>query len=342
MMQPMQTDALTSLADPSAADARLTPHEAAEFQAGAERIAGAVNGFMQGKADVVRLALLCLLAEGHLLLEDVPGVGKTSLARCLAGALGIPWQRIQFTPDLLPGDVTGVSVFHQDANDFVFHKGPVFANVVLADEVNRASPRTQSALLEVMEERTVTVDGRSYPVPRPFMVMATQNPVEMDGTYPLPEAQLDRFLIKTAVGYPDPASEARMLTAAHGGAEIGEVAPVSSAEEVQRLVAAARTVHVSPAVIDYIVSIVSRTRAVSALRLGASPRGAIGLLRAGRVTAALEGRTFVVPSDIQALARPVLAHRVLLASGNSSGLAAEEAIEDVVASVEAPPSARLQ
>jgi MoxR-like ATPase len=340
MMQSMSTEAVQLTSDPRPAE-RLSDSGATDFQASAARIADAVNGFMQGKAEVVRLALLCLLAEGHLLLEDVPGVGKTSLARCLAGALGIPWQRIQFTPDLLPGDVTGVSVFHQDANDFVFHKGPVFANVVLADEVNRASPRTQSALLEVMEERTVTVDGRSYPVPRPFMVMATQNPVEMDGTYPLPEAQLDRFLIKTAVGYPDPASEARMLTAAHGGAEVAEVAEVSSADEMQRLVAAARTVHVAPAVIDYIVAIVARTREVSALRLGASPRGAIGLLRAGRVTAALDGRSFVVPSDIQALARPVLAHRVLVTSGNTSG-SAEEVIEDVVASVEAPPVDRLR
>jgi MoxR-like ATPase len=321
---------------------QLSADEAAEFQAAAERIASAVNGFMQGKADVVRLALLCLLAEGHLLLEDVPGVGKTSLARCLAGALGIPWQRIQFTPDLLPSDVTGVSVFHQDANDFVFHKGPVFANVVLADEVNRASPRTQSALLEVMEERTVTVDGRSYPVPRPFMVLATQNPVEMDGTYPLPEAQLDRFLIKTTVGYPDLAAEARMLTAAHNGTGVAEVAKVSSPEDFQRLVAAARTVHVAPSVIEYIVALVARTRETSAFRLGASPRGAIGLLRAGRVAAALDGRYFVVPTDIQALAAPVLGHRVLVASRSTSGASVDELISEVVASVEAPPVARSQ
>src|SRR3954468_15714608 len=201
------------------------------FQASVRRITDAVNGFMQGKAEVVDLAMVCLLAEGHLLLEDVPGVGKTSLARCLAGALGAPWQRIQFTPDLLPSDVTGVSVFHQDSNTFVFHPGPVFANVVLADEINRASPRTQSALLEVMEERTVTVDGRPHPVPRPFMVIATQNPIEMDGTYPLPEAQIDRFLMKTTVGYPDHDAEVRVLAAEHAGSGIGDVPQVSSADE---------------------------------------------------------------------------------------------------------------
>ena len=207
--------------------APLSEAGAAEFQAAASRIATAVNGFIQGKAEVVDLALVCLLAEGHLLLEDVPGVGKTSLARSLAGALGTPWQRIQFTPDLLPGDVTGVSVFHQDASEFVFHPGPVFANVVLADEINRASPRTQSALLEVMEERQVTVDGRPYPVPRPFLVMATQNPIEMDGTYPLPEAQLDRFLVKTRVGYPDHEAEVRVLVGEHSGAGVDDVPQVS-------------------------------------------------------------------------------------------------------------------
>src|SRR3954465_2269795 len=217
---------------------------ALSFQRSVERIADAVNGFIQGKTEVVDLALVCLLAEGHLLLEDVPGVGKTSLARCLAGALGAPWQRIQFTPDLLPSDVTGVSVFHQDASEFVFHPGPVFANVVLADEVNRASPRTQSALLEVMEERQVTVDGRPYRVPRPFLVMATQNPIEMDGTYPLPEAQLDRFLVKTRVGYPDHEAEVRVLVGEHSGAGVADVRQVSEPAEIESLVRTARSTHV--------------------------------------------------------------------------------------------------
>jgi MoxR-like ATPase len=316
----------------------LSEVDALEFQATAARIADAVNSFMQGKAEVVRLALVCLLAEGHLLLEDVPGVGKTSLARSLAGALGIPWQRIQFTPDLLPSDVTGVSVFHQDQNAFVFHPGPVFANVVLADEVNRASPRTQSALLEVMEERTVTVDGLSNPVPRPFMVMATQNPVEMDGTYPLPEAQLDRFLIKTNVGYPDHDSEVRVLMADHGGGGVADVAQVSHPAEIERLVMMARSVHISRPVFDYIVRIVSRTRELPELRLGSSPRGAIGLLRAGRVAAALDGRSFVLPSDIQALAVPVLAHRLLLSlAHDGSGGSSDAVVQDVVAAVAAPP-----
>jgi MoxR-like ATPase len=316
----------------------MTPAAAAIFQASAERIAGAVNSFLQGKADVVSLALTCLLAEGHLLLEDVPGVGKTSLARSLASALGAPWQRIQFTPDLLPGDVTGVSVFHQDNSSFVFHPGPVFSNVVLADEINRAAPRTQSALLEVMEERQVTVDGRPYPVPRPFLVMATQNPVEMDGTYPLPEAQLDRFLIKTDVGYPDHAAEVRVMQSEHGGSHVEDVPQVSDPDEIAGLIADARTVHVAPAIFDYIATLVGHTRQMPELRLGASPRGALGLLRAGRVRAALGGRHYVVPSDVQALAGPVLGHRMLVSSAfEASGGTAADAAAGAVSAVAAPP-----
>ena len=321
--------------------APLSEAGAAEFQQAAGRIAGAVNGFIQGKAEVVDLALVCLLAEGHLLLEDVPGVGKTSLARSLAGALGTPWQRIQFTPDLLPGDVTGVSVFHQDESSFVFHPGPVFANVVLADEINRASPRTQSALLEVMEERQVTVDGRPYPVPRPFLVIATQNPIEMDGTYPLPEAQLDRFLVKSNVGYPDHAAEVRVLVGEHSGAGVADVHQVSNPAEVERLVQAARTVHVADSVFDYVVRLVGHTRQMPQFRLGASPRGALGLLRTSRVHAALRGRPYVVPGDVQALAEPVLGHRVLLSpSFEASGGGAGEAIAEAIATVPAPPSER--
>jgi MoxR-like ATPase len=316
----------------------MSPDEAASFQASAERIAGAVNSFLQGKAEVVSLALTCLLAEGHLLLEDVPGVGKTSLARSLASALGSPWQRIQFTPDLLPGDVTGVSVFHQDNSSFVFHPGPVFSNVVLADEINRAAPRTQSALLEVMEERQVTVDGRPYAVPRPFLVMATQNPVEMDGTYPLPEAQLDRFLIKTDVGYPDHAAEVRVMQSEHAGSHVEDVPQVSDPNEIAALIADARTVHVAPAIFDYIASLVGHTRQMPQLRLGASPRGALGLLRAGRVRAALGGRHYVVPSDVQALAGPVLGHRMLVSSAfEASGGSAVDAAAEAVSAVAAPP-----
>jgi MoxR-like ATPase len=317
----------------------LTEADAAEFQEAAGRIASAVNGFIQGKAEVVDLALVCLLAEGHLLLEDVPGVGKTSLARSLAAALGTPWQRIQFTPDLLPGDVTGVSVFHQDASEFVFHPGPVFANVVLADEINRASPRTQSALLEVMEERQVTVDGRPYPAPRPFLVIATQNPIEMDGTYPLPEAQLDRFLVKSDVGYPDHEAEVRVLVGEHSGAGVGDVRHVSTPDEIERLVQIARSVHVADSVFDYMVRLVSHTRQMPQFRLGASPRGALGLLRTTRVFAALRGRSYVVPGDVQALAEPVLGHRVLLSpSFEASGGSAAQAIAEAIGSVPAPPS----
>jgi MoxR-like ATPase len=318
----------------------LTEQEAGAFQVEVARIADAVNGFMQGKAEVVDLAMVCLLAEGHLLLEDVPGVGKTSLARSLASALGAPWQRIQFTPDLLPGDVTGVSVFHQDSSSFIFHPGPVFANVVLADEINRASPRTQSALLEVMEERTVTVDGRSHPVPRPFLVMATQNPVEMDGTYPLPEAQLDRFLLKTTVGYPDHDAEVRILVAAHAGSDVGRVPVVTSAEDIARLSAMARRTHIAESVIDYVVRLVAHTRKMPELRLGSSPRGALGLLKASRVAAAQAGRTFVVPGDIQTLAVPVLGHRVMLSPAyEASGGTSDDAIRLAVEAVPAPPLA---
>ena len=304
------------------------------FQSSVRRITDAVNGFMQGKAEVVDLAMVCLLAEGHLLLEDVPGVGKTSLARSLAAALGAPWQRIQFTPDLLPSDVTGVSVFHSDSNTFVFHPGPVFANVVLADEINRASPRTQSALLEVMEERQVTVDGKAFPAPRPFMVMATQNPVEMDGTYPLPEAQLDRFLLKTTVGYPDLDAEVRVLRAHHHGDGLGDVLQVTTADEVRSLVAAASRVYVSDMVLTYIAELVQYTRSMPALRLGSSPRGAIGLLRTSRVRAALEGRA----GDVQALAEPVLGHRILLSTAfEASGGTTRDAVREAIEGVPAPP-----
>jgi MoxR-like ATPase len=314
---------------------------ARQFQAGVRRITDAVNGFMQGKAEVVDLAMICLLSEGHLLLEDVPGVGKTSLARSIASALGTPWQRIQFTPDLLPSDVTGVSVFHSDTNRFVFHPGPIFSNVVLADEVNRASPRTQSALLEVMEERQVTVDGRAHPVPRPFLVIATQNPVEMDGTYPLPEAQLDRFLIKSDVGYPDLDAEIRVLKASHHGHGLDDVPQVSSTAEVARLVQQAGSVHVSEEVFGYIAALTAYTRTMPELRLGSSPRGALGLLRTIRVRAALEGRTYVTPGDVQALAIPVLSHRLLpSAAFEASGGTTNDAVRKAIVSVPAPPAGR--
>jgi MoxR-like ATPase len=315
------------------AEAPLSPEDATRFAANAEAIIDNVASFIQGKREVISLAVTCLLAEGHLLLEDVPGVGKTSLARSIAATLGMSWHRIQFTPDLLPSDVTGVSIFHQGSATFEFHPGPVFAHVVLADEINRASPRTQSALLEVMEERTVTVDGVTHQVPRPFLVLATQNPIEMDGTFPLPEAQLDRFLMSVSIGYPDLESEVQVLANSHRGLSVDELTPVGSAEDVRRMVALARSVHVDHSVMEYVVRLVSATRSTPGVRLGASPRGSVGLLRAAQAAAAMTGRTYVSPVDVQRLAVPVLAHRLVLADVEADASVRAQAIEQVVAGV---------
>ena len=313
----------------------LSAEDAQRFAANAEAIVDNVAGFIQGKREVISLAVTCLLAEGHLLLEDVPGVGKTSLARSIAATLGMSWHRIQFTPDLLPSDVTGVSIFHQGSSTFEFHPGPVFAHIVLADEINRASPRTQSALLEVMEERTVTVDGITHAVPRPFLVLATQNPIEMDGTFPLPEAQLDRFLMSVSIGYPDLEAEVRVLANSHRGLTIEELQSVGDADDIRRMVALARTVHVEPAVMEYVVRLTSATRTAPGVRLGASPRGSVGLLRAAQVSAAMAGRTYVTPVDVQRLAVPVLAHRIVLNDVEADSAARTRAIEQVVAGVPA-------
>ncbi len=277
----------------------------------ARRIGRAMEAVIEGKPEAIRLALTVLLAEGHLLIEDVPGVGKTMLAKSLARAIDGVFQRIQFTPDLLPSDITGVSAFNQERHDFEFKPGPVFANIVLGDEINRASPKTQSALLECMEERQVTVDGTTYPLQAPFMVVATQNPVEMEGTYPLPEAQRDRFTARISLGYPSPSAEREML-AAHGSASpLEDLKPVARASDVQDLVVSVREVLVSDPVKDYIISLVQQTRTSPELRLGASPRATLQLLRASRAWAALDGRDYVIPDDVQALAVPVLAHRLL-------------------------------
>ena len=277
----------------------------------ARRIGKAIEAVIEGKRDAIQLTLAVLLAEGHLLIEDVPGVGKTMLAKALARAIDGSVRRVQFTPDLLPSDITGVSAYNQERREFEFKPGPVFANIVLGDEINRASPKTQSALLESMEERQVTVDGTTYSLQEPFMVIATQNPVEMEGTYPLPEAQRDRFTARISLGYPLPAAERDMLDAHGAASPLDQLRPVARASDVQDLVLAVRKVLVSDQVKDYIINLANATRTSPELRLGASPRATLHLLRASRAWAALDGRDYVIPDDVQRLARPVLAHRLL-------------------------------
>ncbi|MEO3747372.1 MoxR family ATPase [Plantactinospora sp. B5E13] len=282
-----------------------------QFRAASDAIVANIEEVIEGKTATVRLALAVLLAEGHLLIEDVPGVGKTKLAKALARSIDCSVRRIQFTPDLLPSDVTGVSVYNQETHDFEFRPGAVFANLVVGDEINRASPKTQSALLECMEERQVTVDGVTYELQTPFMVIATQNPIEMEGTYPLPEAQRDRFTARIAMGYPDAGAELAMLDVHAGVDPLHELRPVADAATVRKLIATVRDVHVADAVKQYAVDLVTATRESPDLRLGASPRATLQLLRTARAVAALEGRDYVLPDDLQALAVPVLAHRVI-------------------------------
>ena len=287
------------------------PLTAEEFRAAADAIMANIERVIEGKSATIRLALAVLLAEGHLLIEDVPGVGKTKLAKALARSIDCSVRRIQFTPDLLPSDVTGVSVYNQEQRDFEFKPGAVFANLVVGDEINRASPKTQSALLECMEERQVTVDGTTYELQAPFMVIATQNPIEMEGTYPLPEAQRDRFTARIAVGYPDPTAELAMLDG-HGAEDpMDKLKPVTDAAEIRKLVTIVSGVHVSDAVQRYAVALSTATRRSTELRLGASPRATLHLVRAGKAWAAMSGRDYVIPDDLHTLAPSVLAHRLL-------------------------------
>jgi MoxR-like ATPase len=296
----------------------------------AHGVGDAVESVIEGKSEAVRLALTVLLAEGHILIEDVPGVGKTMLAKALARSTGCSVRRIQFTPDLLPSDITGVSAYNQERREFEFKPGPVFANIVVGDEINRASPKTQSALLECMEERQVTVDGRTYPLTPPFMVIATQNPIEMEGTYPLPEAQRDRFTARISMGYPSAESELAMLDAHGSSSPLDRLEPVAQAEDIRELISAVRAVHVAEPLKQYVIRLVGATRASPELRLGASPRATLHLLRAGRAWAALDGRDFVIPDDMQALALPVLAHRLL---PSAEAVVTQQSPERVLASI---------
>ena len=307
----------------------------------AARIAGAVEQVIEGKSEAVRLAVTVLLAEGHLLIEDVPGVGKTMLAKALARSIDCSVRRIQFTPDLLPSDITGVSVWNQDTREFEFKPGAIFANIVVGDEINRASPKTQSALLESMEERQVTVDGITYALEQPFLVLATQNPVEMEGTYPLPEAQRDRFTARLTIGYPSPDAELAVLDHHSAASPLDDLEPVSDALEVAKLIQAVRSVHVAESVRRYAIDLVNATRESRDLRLGASPRATLHLLRTGRAAAALDGRDYVLPDDLQALAVPVLAHRLLLsAEAQIARRSTEAVVTDILATVAVPNDER--
>ncbi|MBX6751198.1 MAG: MoxR family ATPase [Micromonosporaceae bacterium] len=319
----------------------LTPTEVQRFADIASRLTANVTSVVLGKPQVVTLALAGLFAEGHLLLEDVPGVGKTTLARAIAASVRGEWRRIQFTPDLLPSDVTGVTIFNQATRQFEFHGGPIFANIVVADEINRASPKTQSALLEVMEERGVTVDGRRHAVPRPFLVVATQNPVEMDGTYRLPEAQLDRFLMKLSIGYPDEQVEVQVLKGAAAGRSPDYLGAVTDTDTVAAMVRLTHRVYVADPLYAYAVRLAAATREHKQVRVGVSPRGVIALSRAAQAYALMHGRPYVVPEDIKTLVEPVFAHRLLLApDATMRGVTATEVLRGVLESVPTPAPAR--
>jgi len=326
----------TAIAGP----AGVTSEQASWFARAFGALVSNIEQAVLGKQHIIRLALTCLVSEGHLLLEDYPGTGKTSLAKAIANSVQGTHNRIQFTPDLLPSDVTGVTIYDQRNGQFNFHGGPIFATIVLADEINRASPKTQSALLEVMEESRVTVDGTPHPVGRPFMVIATQNPIEQAGTYRLPEAQLDRFLMKTSLGYPDHASTVALLASAATRDRSANVHNVITTQAITQMSQLADTVHVDPAILGYVAQLAEESRGLRHVRLGLSVRGCLAYVRAAKTWALADGRGFVVPDDVKELALPVLSHRLLLdAEAEFSGVTVEDVVAQLLNQV-GPPTSR--
>ena len=318
-------------------DPEQTRERAASAAQTIEAIQANLRRVIHAPAETLRLCVLCLVSEGHLILEDFPGVGKTMLAKALARSLNASFSRLQFTPYLLPSDVTGVNVFDQRANEFEFKPGPVFANLLLVDEINRASPKTQAALLECMQEQQVTVDGVSYELARPFMVMATQNPIEYEGTYPLPEAQLDRFTMRLSIGYPPLSDEARMLTEQTGDPPLDRLEPVADATDAIALAEAAKAIYVEESLNRYVVALLRASRGDSRLYLGASPRAGIALLRVAKARALADGHAYVRPDDVKAVAVPVLAHRLIVApEARSSGLLGDQLVREALEKTPVP------
>jgi MoxR-like ATPase len=316
---------------------RLTQDDVVRIRTIAEQLQASVERVMVGKTEVVRLALVALLCEGHILLEDVPGIGKTTMAKAIARSLGCSFRRIQFTPDLMPSDITGINYYNQKLGEFVFREGPLIAQVVLADEINRATPRTQAALLEAMEERQLTVEGVTTALPRPFLVVATQNPVELEGTFPLPEAQLDRFLVRLKLGYPDEADEDEILRRFETSNPLDTLEPVIDGDELVRLAIALKNLHVDPAVRRDAVQLVQATRQDAAFELGASPRGSLALFRTARALAAMNGRDYVLPDDVKTMAPYVLPHRLILSTqARLRGRNADELLGDLLQRVPVP------